>query len=43
MCWSALPDHPINRIDELLPWRLADKLRPAWQAAQQAQDMARAA
>ncbi len=40
---GRIADHPINRIDELLPWRVAERLRPAWQAARQTQDMARAA
>ena len=40
---GRIADHPINRIDELLTWRVAEHLRPAWQAARQTQAMARAA
>jgi hypothetical protein len=28
-----ITDHPINRIDELLPWHVSANLQPAWQHA----------
>ena len=40
---GRIADHSINRIDELLPWRVAEQLRPSGQAAQETQAMARAA
>jgi hypothetical protein len=36
----AIADHSINRIDELLPWTVADQIAPD---AQKAQDLALAA
>jgi transposase len=27
--------HPINRIDELLPWAVASKLRAPWESVEE--------
>lgn len=32
---GRIADHPINRIAQLLPWAVADKLNGRWQAAQE--------
>lgn len=34
---ERIADHPINRIDELLPWTVASKITPAWEAPELAQ------
>jgi transposase len=30
---ERLPEHPVNRVDELLPWRVADAIKPVELAA----------